>query len=286
MSVLLRDNDELPLASAAIDTHPKAGCRQPCAHEVDSPPRSGSHDRESEKEVATAALRGGMLVRFPETGRGRQVPEPPFMVARSAPMQQVLKLVEKLAPRDIPVLVTGETGAGKELVAASLHALSARASMPLIQVNCAAISHQLVEAELFGHARGAFTGAIRSREGYFGAAHRGTLVLDEVEALPLDAQTKLLRAVQHGEAQTVGTATPRHVDVRIIACTNVSLDREVNRVQTPLCTVVGLNSLLIRRAEWIDKALVMMDNAVVQDAITIMRKPDAYYCRSASESPT
>lgn len=141
-------------------------------------------------------------------------------------MQRVLSLVDRFAPKHVNVLVSGETGTGKELIATSLHALSGRASGPLVRVNCGAIPRDLLEAELFGHTRGAFSGAVRSRPGFFGAADGGTLVLDEVEALPMEAQATLLRAVHQGEVQTVGSEMARLVDVRVVACTNVDLATE------------------------------------------------------------
>jgi len=150
----------------------------------------------------------------------------PSFVACSPQMRAVIDVVERVAPKDVPVLVTGETGTGKEIVATALHRLSGRAARPLVRVNCAAFSRDLVEAELFGHTRGAFTGAVKARPGFFGAADGGTLVLDEVETLSRETQAKLLRAVQQGELQTVGTEAVRRVDVRVIACSNVELRAE------------------------------------------------------------
>jgi len=142
-------------------------------------------------------------------------------------MRALLTRVERLAPRDVTVLVRGETGTGKELVATLLHALGPRARGPLVRFNCAAIPGELADAELFGHARGAFTGATEARAGYFTRAHGGTLVLDEIGELPLAIQAKLLRAVQEGEVQTVGGGPAKKVDVRIIACTHRDLREEV-----------------------------------------------------------
>jgi two-component system response regulator AtoC len=145
------------------------------------------------------------------------------IVGESPPMRRLLDAVTRIAPRDITVLVRGETGTGKELIAALLHAESRRAAAPLVRFNCAAIPGELAEAELFGHTRGAFTGAAQARRGFFAEAHGGTLVLDEVGELPLPVQAKLLRALQEGEIQPVGAGRVERVDVRVIACTNRDL---------------------------------------------------------------
>jgi len=135
--------------------------------------------------------------------------------------------IELVARSDFAVLITGETGSGKELVARALHAASARRERPLIYVNCSALPESLVESELFGHLRGAFTGAIADRAGKFEVADQGTLFLDEIGELPPGVQPKLLRALQQGEIQRVGSDAPRTVDVRILAATNRNLQHEV-----------------------------------------------------------
>ncbi|MEJ7597824.1 MAG: sigma-54 dependent transcriptional regulator [Kofleriaceae bacterium] len=144
------------------------------------------------------------------------------MIGDAPALRALLTTIERVAPRDVTVLVRGESGTGKELVATLLHALSPRASGPVVRFNCAAVPAELADAELFGHAKGAFTGAVDARPGYFARAHRGTLVLDEVGELPLGLQAKLLRAVQAREIQPVG-GIPRTVDVRIVASTNADL---------------------------------------------------------------
>jgi len=151
------------------------------------------------------------------------------IVGRSAALRHLLAMVERVAPRDVHVLVTGETGTGKELIATLLHAQGRRAQGPLIRFNCSAITASLAESELFGHERGAFTGATSARAGYFAQAHGGTLVLDEIAELPLELQAKLLRAVQSGEIQRVGARAPSRVDVRVVACTHRDLRAEVGR---------------------------------------------------------
>ena len=148
------------------------------------------------------------------------------IIGDSPAMRRLLDAVGRFAPKDITVLVRGDTGTGKELIASLIHAQSRRASGPLVRFNCAAIPGELAEAELFGHARGAFTGATQARPGFFAQANRGTLVLDEVGELPLSVQAKLLRVLQEGEIQPVGTGRVEKIDVRIVACTNRDLAAE------------------------------------------------------------
>ncbi len=148
------------------------------------------------------------------------------LVCDSAPMRQLLDATARVAAREITVLVRGETGTGKELIGSLLHAQSKRADGPLVRFNCSAIPAELAEAELFGHTRGAFTGATQARPGFFAEANHGTLVLDEVGELPMAVQAKLLRALQDGEIQPVGSGRVEKVDVRIVACTNRDLAAE------------------------------------------------------------
>jgi DNA-binding NtrC family response regulator len=149
------------------------------------------------------------------------------IVGEAPAMRRLLEAVGRVAPKDITVLVRGETGTGKELIASLIHAQSRRASEPLIRFNCAAIPGELAEAELFGHTRGAFTGADKARRGFFAEANGGTLVLDEVGELSAAVQAKLLRALQEGEIQPVGAGRVEKVDVRVVACTNRDLLAEV-----------------------------------------------------------
>ena len=149
------------------------------------------------------------------------------MVGDSPAMHSVKRLIAQVGPTDARVLVTGESGTGKELVAAALHAASPRRELPFIRVNCAAIPRDLVESEMFGHEKGAFTGATERRIGRFELAHTGTLFLDEVGDLGLEAQAKLLRAIEAREIERVGGGKPIRVDVRIIAATNKNLARAV-----------------------------------------------------------
>ncbi|HVB88430.1 MAG TPA: sigma-54 dependent transcriptional regulator [Candidatus Dormibacteraeota bacterium] len=151
----------------------------------------------------------------------------PEMIGTSRTMQQICRLARLVAPRNTAVLIVGATGTGKELVARGIHALSRRSRGPFVVVNCAAIPESLLEAELFGFTRGAFTGAFQSRLGRIHAAHGGTLLLDEVGELPLSMQAKLLRFVQEGEVQRLGSADLFRVDARLIAATNADLLQRV-----------------------------------------------------------
>ncbi len=145
------------------------------------------------------------------------------MLGASPAMKELFNALQRVAATDATVLVTGETGTGKELIARSLHAASARSAKPLVRVNCAAIPGTLMESEFFGHERGAFTGATSRREGRFALADGGTIFLDEVAELPLDLQAKLLRVLQEGEFEPLGSTQTRKVDVRVVAATNRDL---------------------------------------------------------------
>jgi len=142
-------------------------------------------------------------------------------------MQEIVSVVRQVAPTDITVLVTGESGVGKEVIAQAIHAASLRNTKPLVTVNSGAIPEGIIESELFGHERGSFTGASEQRKGYFEIADGGTIFLDEIGELPLQAQVKLLRVLENREYLRVGSSTPRKVDVRVIAATNKDLEAEV-----------------------------------------------------------
>jgi DNA-binding NtrC family response regulator len=153
----------------------------------------------------------------------------PGMIGNSQAMQRIYRLARLVAPRATTVLIVGQTGSGKELVARALHALSPRSMKPFVAVNCAAIPEALLESELFGHARGAFTGAVQAQVGRIPAAHGGTLFLDEVSELPLGMQAKLLRFLEQKEVQRLGTSDVTHVDVRVVAASNVDLAGRAGR---------------------------------------------------------
>jgi len=142
------------------------------------------------------------------------------LIGNSPGMQKVRELISRVAPTDSTVLICGESGSGKECVAESVHAMSPRSAKPFIALNCAAIPATLIEAELFGHERGSFTGSQRTREGVFERAHGGTLLLDEITEMPLDLQSRLLRVLETKQLNRVGGSTDLPVDVRVIASTN------------------------------------------------------------------
>jgi transcriptional regulator with PAS, ATPase and Fis domain len=154
-------------------------------------------------------------------------PPIPGLIGASPAMEAVYRLTRKVAKTNASVLLLGETGSGKEMIATALHRLSLRASGPLVRVNCGALSESLLESELFGHVRGAFTGAVNNRTGRFEAAHTGSIFLDEINSTSLFLQVKLLRVLQEREFERVGDTTTNRVDVRVIAASNRDLYAEV-----------------------------------------------------------
>jgi two-component system, NtrC family, nitrogen regulation response regulator NtrX len=153
------------------------------------------------------------------------------IVGRSFQIRQVLERLERVAPTDARVLVTGENGTGKELVARALHRLSRRRERAFVEVNCAAIPSELIESELFGHMKGSFTGAVQDRPGKFEQADGGTLFLDEIGDMSMAAQAKVLRALEEGKVTRVGGQKPRQVDVRVVAATNKDLEEEIREAR-------------------------------------------------------
>lgn len=176
------------------------------------------------------------------------------MVGESAAILRVKDMIARVAPTDARVLITGPNGTGKELVARQLHELSNRSGAPLIEVNCAAIPSELIESELFGHEKGAFTSAVKQRKGQFELAHQGTLFLDEIGDMSLSAQAKVLRALQENKITRVGGEKEISVDVRILAATNKNLKEEIakgnfredlyHRLSVIIIEVPALNSRL------------------------------------------
>lgn len=151
------------------------------------------------------------------------------IIGESEPIKKIKELIERVAPTDARVLVTGSNGTGKELVARWIHELSNRSGGPLVEVNCAAIPTELIESELFGHEKGAFTSAVKQRQGKFELAHGGTLFLDEIGDMSLSAQAKVLRALQEHKIARVGGDKEITVDVRVVAATNKNLQEEIER---------------------------------------------------------
>jgi two-component system nitrogen regulation response regulator GlnG len=182
----------------------------------------------AEKALRTRTLQAEVKELRREVGRS-MVPGGDRLVGRSPGLLEIFKTIGKVAVRNVPVLITGESGTGKELVANAIHAASPRAGARFVVVNAAAIPRELLESELFGHERGAFTGAVESRPGRFREASGGTLFLDEIGDMPIELQAKLLRVLQNGEVSSVGGRDVVHVDVRVIAATHRDLDEEVRR---------------------------------------------------------
>jgi len=151
------------------------------------------------------------------------------ILGNSVEMQELIDVVQQVAPTDITVLITGESGVGKEIIARAIHASSKRSEEPLVTVNCGAIPEGLIESELFGHEKGSFTSAVETRKGYFEIADGGTMFLDEIGEMPLATQVKLLRVLENGEFMRIGSSTPRKSDVRVIAATNKNLEFEVQQ---------------------------------------------------------
>ncbi len=149
------------------------------------------------------------------------------IIGESLEMQEIVQVIQQVAPTDITVLITGESGVGKEVVAQAIHAASRRAKKPMVTVNCGAIPEGIIESELFGHEKGSFTGASESRKGYFELADGGTIFLDEIGEIPTGTQVKFLRILENGEFMRVGSSTTKKVDVRVIAATNKDLEHEV-----------------------------------------------------------
>lgn len=231
--------------------------------------RLSVENRELRRQLSEAAARPGILGRSPA------------MLA----MQETIATV---APTEATVLITGESGTGKELVARALHSGSARADKPMVTVNCAALAENLLESELFGHEKGSFTGADRRREGRFVQANGGTLFLDEIGEMPLPLQAKLLRALQEGEVQRVGSDAPLTVDVRVLAATNRDLREEVARrrfredlyfrlnvisLEVPPCGTEARTSLCWRPIFW-----SVSPGAIARASAASLRRPWTACC--------
>src|SRR2546422_319736 len=216
--------------------------------------------------------------------RGRkEVSESPlsWLMGSSGPMEQVVQQIKQVADSPLTVLVEGETGTGKELVARAIHHLSARRDKPFVAVDCGAIPDTLIESELFGYEKGAFTGAHQRKEGQFQLAGGGTLFLDEVVNLPLPTQAKLLRALQERQVQPLGSKQPVPVDVRIIAASNVPLEREVRAGRFRQDVYYRLNEFGITLPPLRERDDILhLANELLQEAGAELGRP----CRSISEA--
>ncbi len=234
LEVLRRTRDLSPLTAVIVMT--AFGTIEDAVEAI----RAGAHDfvqkpfvhEELLVKVARAARArerandlGGMAPDFRERYNFGNI------IGHSAEIREILGRIVRIAPTDATVLITGESGTGKELVARAIHANSLRAERPFVSINCAALTETLLESELFGHVRGAFTGAVQSRKGLFEEANGGTFFFDEIAETPPSLQAKLLRAIQEGEIRRLGDNKPINVDARIIAATNQELRRRIEEKQ-------------------------------------------------------
>jgi DNA-binding NtrC family response regulator len=197
------------------------------------------------------------------------------MLGRSPVMQEVFSLIQRLAPHAKVVLIGGDTGTGKELAARAFHHAGTRRTKPFVTINCSAVVDTLFESELFGHMRGAFTGAVESKAGVFEAAHGGTLFLDEVGELPLSVQAKLLRALEYGEVQRVGSLQPKRVDVSVVAATNRDLRAEVaaGRFRGDLFYRLNVVELILPPLRDRREDIPYLTAAFMRECAARMRKP-------------
>ena len=197
------------------------------------------------------------------------------MLGRSPLMQEVFSLIQRLAPHAKVALITGQTGTGKELAARAFHQAGPRRGRPFVTINCSAVVDTLFESELFGHVRGAFTGAVDAKPGMFEAAQSGTLFLDEIGELPMSVQAKLLRALEYGEVQRVGSLQPKRVDVAVIAATNRDLRAEVaaGRFRGDLFYRLNVVEVILPPLSERREDIPYLTAAFLRDAAQRMRKP-------------
>jgi two-component system, NtrC family, response regulator len=189
--------------------------------------KKGAHDyitKPYEKEELLFSVKRAL-----EGRGGRPVKEGYNIIGRSDAIKKIIRMIDRIADSDVPVLITGESGTGKEIVARAIHNASNRKDMPFVAINCAAIPSNLLEAELFGYTKGAFTGAVKDKPGKFALADRGVLFLDEIGSLDVSLQPKLLRAIETGSIERLGDITGKHVDARIVSATNADLAHLIKR---------------------------------------------------------
>jgi transcriptional regulator with PAS, ATPase and Fis domain len=210
----------------------------------------------------------------PEAARERI---PPGVIARDPAMLRLYELVSVVAPSDLAVLVLGETGVGKEVLAGALHRMSKRSAAPFVRLNCAALSESLLESELFGYEKGAFTGANQPRAGLFEAAHRGTLFLDEVGEVSAATQAKLLRVLENGEVLRLGSTQPRQVDVRFVSATNRDLRACAEEGRFRMDLYFRLNGMSVTIPPLRERPLDLLElaNAFLRAAREKLAKPAA-----------
>ncbi len=213
------------------------------------------------------------------------------IVGRSAPMKEVIALVERIAPSEVPVLIEGESGTGKDLVARAIHGMSRRSSGPYLALNMSAIPENLAESELFGHEKGAFSGADQARPGFFAEAEGGTLFLDEIGLFPLQLQPKLLRVLQDGEYIPVGSRKPRKANVRVVCATNEDLKKSVQEGRFREDLYYRIRVLPIRLPplrERREDIPLLVDTMVKKHALRLGRQPmqpDAEAMRALLDHP-
>lgn len=209
-----------------VYTHPAAAKDRPGMEYTDTTPIHGKQDIHD----LHTRIEESMYQLWRKQGQtSSKKSQPPAIIAKSPAMHKILKSIEVIAPTTATVLIQGQTGVGKELIARAIHAMSDRCRKPFIPINCGAIPESLIESALFGHEKGAFTGAIEVHQGYFERAEGGTLFLDEVDSLSPAAQTRLLRVIQEGELERVGGKHRLSVDLRIISATNSQLEELVKQ---------------------------------------------------------
>jgi transcriptional regulator with GAF, ATPase, and Fis domain len=223
-------SNERALERTAQKEDEQADSRKEARSEVRSDSRLDGRQDAARQALSVLLGRDGQARRERSVAQGQPFAVLPEMVGASESMRELTRLIRLVAPRSSTVLIEGETGTGKEVVAKAVHRLSARSGKPFVVLNCAAIPEALLEAELFGHTRGAFTGAVQSRTGRIEAAHGGTLFLDEIGEVPLALQAKMLRFLECGELQRVGDNETMRVDVRVIAATHQPLEKLVSNV--------------------------------------------------------